>query len=119
MVQQALLQVLDPILDPLFSEFSYGFRQGRSCHQALKKAQEYVKEGREYVVDMDLEKFFDNVNHDILMSRLAKHIGDKRILKIVRRFLQAGIMYNGVCTAGETGTPQVRRRAQLNAAQVA
>jgi RNA-directed DNA polymerase len=106
MVQQALLQVLDPILDPLFSEFSYGFRQGRSCHQALQKAREYVEEGREYVVDMDLEKFFDNVNHDILMSRLAKHIGDKRILKIVRRFLQAGIMYNGVCTAGETGTPQ-------------
>ena len=106
MVQQALLQVLTPILDPLFSESSYGFRPGRSCHQALLKAQEYVEHGRTFVVDIDLEKFFDNVNHDILMSRLARHIGDKRVLRLVRKFLQAGIMYNGVCAMSETGTPQ-------------
>lgn len=106
LVQQAMLQVLTPILDPKFSESSYGFRPGRSAHDALKKAQEYVKEGREIVVDIDLEKFFDNVNHDILMARLAWHIKDKRLLRIVRKFLQSGIMHNGVCVRTETGTPQ-------------
>ncbi len=106
LVQQALLQALTPILDPLFSESSYGFRPGRSAHQALVKAQEYVEEGRGIVVDIDLEKFFDNVNHDILMSRLACHIGDKRILRLVRKFLQAGIMFNGVCSSRDKGTPQ-------------
>ena len=106
LVQQALLQRLTPILDPFFSEFSYGFRPGRSAHQALLKAQEYVERGRAIVVDIDLEKFFDNVNHDILMSRLARYIGDKRILRLVRKFLQAGIMFNGVCTSRDKGTPQ-------------
>lgn len=105
-VQQATLQVLTPIFDPLFSESSYGFRPGRSTHQALIKAKEYVEEGRETVVDIDLEKFFDNVNHDILMSRIARIIDDKEILRIIRKFLQAGIMHNGVCILQEKGTPQ-------------
>ena len=95
-VQQAILQVLEPILDPTFSDSSYGFRPRRSAHQALQQASEYVAEGRSIVVDMDLEKFFDRVNHDILMSRLARRIGDKRLLKIIRRFLQAGMLQHGV-----------------------
>ena len=106
LVQQAMLQVLTPILDPIFSDSSYGFRPRRSAHDALKKAQEYVQEGREIVVDIDLEKFFDNVNHDILMARLAWYIKDKRFLRIVRKFLQSGIMQHGVCVRTETGTPQ-------------
>jgi RNA-directed DNA polymerase len=89
LVQQAILQVLEPILDPTFSSSSFGFRPGRSAHQALAQAQTYVADGREIVVDIDLEKFFDRVNHDILMARLARRIGDKRLLKIVRRFLEA------------------------------
>ena len=97
LVQQAIVQVLEPILDPTYSESSYGFRPNRSAHQALKKAQEYVQEGRNIVVDIDLEKFFDRVNHDVLMSRLAKRVRDKRLLRIVRRFLEAGIMVEGVC----------------------
>ncbi len=106
LVQQAILQVLEPILDPNFSESSYGFRAKRSAHQALQKAQEYVNEDRVVVVDIDLEKFFDRVNHDMLMARLARWIGDKRLLRIVRRFLQAGMMSNGVCVARHEGTPQ-------------
>lgn len=106
MVQQALLQVLSPIIDPQFSNSSFGFRPGRSAHQALLKAQEYVNEGHWAVIDMDLEKFFDTVNQDILMARLARKISDKRILKLVRKFLQAGIMKNGVCVTREEGTPQ-------------
>jgi RNA-directed DNA polymerase len=106
LVQQATLQILNPIIDPQFSEFSYGFRPGRSAHQALLKAQEYVKEERDTVVDIDLEKFFDSVNHDILMSRVARRISDKRILKLIRKFLQSGIMMDGVCILGDTGTPQ-------------
>jgi RNA-directed DNA polymerase len=106
LIQQALLQVLSPIIDPTFSESSYGFRPNRSTHQALLKAQEYVAGGKEIVVDIDIEKFFDRVNHDILMSRLARHITDKRILKLVRRYLQAGIMENGVCVRTDEGTPQ-------------
>lgn len=106
LVQQAIMQVLASILDPLFSESSYGFRPGRSAHQALKKAEEYVKEGKEIVVDIDLEKFFDQVNHDILMSRLARHVEDKRLLRIVRKFLQAGIMHQGICIMRNMGTPQ-------------
>lgn len=105
-VQTAILQVLDPILDPTFSESSFGFRPGRSAHQALKQASLYVAEGREWVVDMDLEKFFDRVNHDILMSRLARRIGDKRLLRLIRRFLEAGLMQHGVCIVREEGTPQ-------------
>jgi RNA-directed DNA polymerase len=107
LVQQAILQVLDPLLDPTFSESSYGFRTGRNAHQALRKAQEYVAEGRRViVVDIDLEKFFDRVNHDVLMSRLARRITDKRLLRIVRRFLEAGMMRNGVCVERYQGTPQ-------------
>jgi RNA-directed DNA polymerase len=106
LVQQAILQVLTPLLDPKFSESSYGFRPGRSAHDALGQAQRYVEEGRTVVVDCDVEKFFDRVNHDMLMARLARHIGDKRLLRIIRRFLEAGLMQNGICVARDEGTPQ-------------
>jgi RNA-directed DNA polymerase len=107
LVQQATLQVLNPILDSTFSNSSYGFRPGRDAHMALEQARKYVaQEGREFVVEVDLEKFFDRVNHDILMSRIARRIGDKRLLRIIRRFLQAGLMQDGVCVTREEGTPQ-------------
>ncbi|WP_198592149.1 group II intron reverse transcriptase/maturase [Kyrpidia spormannii] len=106
LIQQALLQVLTPIFDPQFSEASYGFRPGRKAHDAVKKARQYVEEGYEWAVDMDLEKFFDRVNHDILMARVARKITDKRVLKVIRRYLQAGIMVNGVVMEREEGTPQ-------------
>lgn len=106
LVQQAIVQVLEPILDPTFSASSYGFRPGRSAHDALAKAREYVAEGRVIVVDIDLEKFFDKVNHDILMARLGRRVGDKRMLKIIGRFLRAGMMQNGVCVSRQEGTPQ-------------
>ncbi len=106
LVQQAIHQVLEPILDPTFSESSYGFRPGRSAHQALKRAREYVQGGHEIVVDMDLEKFFDRVNHDILMSRLSKRIRDKRLLRIIRRFLNTGMMKDGICIKREKGLAQ-------------
>ncbi|MEJ0015416.1 MAG: group II intron reverse transcriptase/maturase [Acetobacteraceae bacterium] len=106
LVQQAIAQVLEPILDPIFSGSSFGFRPGRSAHDALRQAREYVADGYEIVVDLDLEKFFDRVNHDILMARLARRIGDKRLLRIVRRCLQAGMMANGVCSERHEGTPQ-------------
>jgi RNA-directed DNA polymerase len=107
LVQQMILQVLEPIFDPTFSDSSYGFRPERSAPMALEQARQYVNwEGREFVVDLDLEKFFDRVNHDILMSRIARRIGDKRLLLIIRRFLQAGLMQDGVCVAREEGTPQ-------------
>lgn len=106
LVQQAILQVLQPILDPGFSGSSFGFRPGRSAHDALSQAGKYVAEGYGIVVDLDLEKFFDRVNHDILMARLARRIGDKRVLRIVRRFLEAGMMNEGVCVRRWEGTPQ-------------
>jgi len=106
LVQQAIHQVLEPIFDPTFSDSSYGFRAGRSAHQALKKARDYVRDGYEIVVDIDVEKFFDRVNHDILMSRLAKRINDKRLLKIIRRFLEAGMMKQGVCIERQAGLAQ-------------
>ena len=106
LVQQAILQVLEGILEPTFSESSYGFRRGRSAYQAVQQAAEYVAEGRAVVVDIDLEKFFDRVNHDVLMSRLARHVADKRLLRIVRRFLEAGMMRDGVKVARHEGTPQ-------------
>jgi RNA-directed DNA polymerase len=106
LVQQAILQVLEGIVDPTFSEWSYGFRRGRNAHQAVRQAAEYVAEGRGIVVDVDLEKFFDRVNHDMLMARLARHVSDKRLLRIVRRFLEAGMMWNGMCVERYEGTPQ-------------
>jgi RNA-directed DNA polymerase len=106
LVQQAILQVLEPSFDPTFSDSSYGFRPRRSAHDALRRASEYVAAGRTTVIDMDLEKFFDRVNHDILMSRLARRIDDKRLLRIIRRFLEAGLMQDGVCVTRYEGTPQ-------------
>ncbi len=97
LVQQAILQVLQPILDASFSGSSFGFRPGRSAHDALFQAGKYVAEGHGVVVDLDLEKFFDRVNHDIPMARLARRLGDKGLLRIVRRFLEAGMMCAGVC----------------------
>lgn len=106
MIQQAIYQVISPKFEPGFSESSYGFRPGRSAHQAVSKAREYIAEGQEWVVDLDLEKFFDRVNHDILMSRLARKISDKRVLRLIRRYLQAGLMMGGVESARVEGTPQ-------------
>lgn len=106
LVQQAFLQVLTPILEPTFSPSSYGFRPGKSAHDALHAAKEHVAEGYTTVVDIDLEKFFDRVNHDVLMNRLGRHVGDKRMLRIIGRFLRAGLMQNGVCMEREEGTPQ-------------
>ena len=106
LIQQALLQVLQPLIDPTFSDHSYGFRPGRSAHQAVLAAQQYVQAGYRRVVDVDLEKFFDRVNHDILMDRLAKRIADKRVLRVIRRYLQAGVLAHGVHSERIEGTPQ-------------
>lgn len=105
-VQQLLLQVLQPIFDPTFSEHSHGFRPGRGAHGAVRKAQQYVQEGRRWVVDVDLEKFFDRVNHDVLMGKLQDRIGDSRMLGLIRRYLEAGVMANGVVVERHEGTPQ-------------
>lgn len=106
LIQQALQQVLSPIFEEDFSEYSYGFRPRRSAHQAVLQAQQYAEQGRAVVVDIDLEKFFDRVNHDILMSRVARKIQDKRVLRIIRHFLQAGLMIGGIESPREEGTPQ-------------
>lgn len=107
LVQQAVLQVLQPRWDPTFSEYSYGFRPGRSAHQAIAKAQPYIAEGYGIVVDIDLEKFFDRVNHDSLMGRIAKRVADKRMLKLIRAFLNAGVMENGLAGSSTgQGVPQ-------------
>jgi len=106
LIQQAILQVLTPIYDPTFSENSHGFRPGRCAHDAIRKAKEYIDEGYNWVVDMDLEKFFDRVNHDVLMSRIARRIKDKRLLRLIRRYLQAGMMEGGVISPRAEGTPQ-------------
>ena len=105
-IQQAILQVLDPIFDPGFSDSSFGFRPGRSAHQAVLKAREHVASGKRWVVDLDIEKFFDRVNHDALMARVARKIKDKRVLRLLRRYLQAGIMDDGIVTPSREGTPQ-------------
>jgi len=106
LIQQAVLQVLTQLYDPYFSESSYGFRPGRSAHQALIQAKTHMAKGKRWVVDMDLEKFFDEVHHDILMSRVARRIADKRMLRLIRRYLQAGIMTEGLITQPVKGTPQ-------------
>jgi group II intron reverse transcriptase/maturase len=105
-IQQALLQVLQPNFDPDFSKYSYGFRPKRRAHDAVVQAQRYVQEGRRIVVDVDLEQFFDRVNHDVLMGKLAKRIGDRRVLRLIRRFLEAGILADGLVTERHEGTPQ-------------
>lgn len=106
LIQQALNQVLQPMFDPEFSESSYGFRPGRNAHQAVTAAQAYVAAGKRWVVDIDLEKFFDRVNHDRLMAKLAARIGDERVLKLIRRYLEAGLMHEGLVSARREGTPQ-------------
>jgi RNA-directed DNA polymerase len=105
-IQQMLLQVLQPIFDPTFSEHSYGFRPNRSAHEAVRAAQGYVQAGKDWVVDMDIAKFFDHVHHDILMTRVGKQIRDKRVLKLIGRYLRAGAMIEGVVVPSEEGTPQ-------------
>ena len=105
-VQQALLQVLQPIFDPRFSESSYGFRPRRSAHDAVRAAQGYVRAGKDWVVDIDIAQFFDHVNHDILMQRIAEVIRDKRVLRLIGRYLRAGVMAAGVVVRSEEGTPQ-------------
>ena len=106
LIQQALLQVLQPEFESGFSEHSYGFRPGRNAWQAVQQAQNYIREGRRWVVDLDLEKFFDRVNHDILMSRIARKVKDERILKLIRRYLEAGMMVDGITSERTEGTPQ-------------
>lgn len=105
-IQQGLLQVLQPLIDPSFSQHSYGFRPGRRAHEAILAAQAYIQAGRRWVVDVDLEKFFDHVNHDVLMGRLAGRIADRRVLGLIRRYLEAGTMAHGVAIERHEGTPQ-------------
>ena len=105
-IQQALLQVLQPIFDPTFSERSYGFRTKRRAHDAVVQAQRFIQDGRRIVVDVDLEQFFDRVNHDVLMGKLAKRIGDRRVLRLIRRYLEAGILARGIAMERHEGTPQ-------------
>jgi group II intron reverse transcriptase/maturase len=105
-IQQCLLQVLQPQFDPTFSEHSYGFRPGRSAHQAVRAAQRYIQSGRRWVADVDLAKFFDRVNHDVLMERLSRRIADRRVLRLIRRYLVAGVMADGVVVERHEGTPQ-------------
>jgi RNA-directed DNA polymerase len=106
LIQQAMHQVLMPLFDPDFSTSSYGFRPGRSAHDAVLAARSHVAAGRRFVVDLDLEKFFDRVNHDVLMARVARKVVDKRVLRLIRRYLRAGLMTGGLATARNEGTPQ-------------
>jgi len=106
LIQQALHQILQPMFDPGFSRSSYGFRPGRNAHQAVKAAQKYVAEGRRWTVDLDLEKFFDRVNHNVLMARVERKVKDTGVLKLIRRYLEAGLMEGGIASARSEGTPQ-------------
>jgi group II intron reverse transcriptase/maturase len=106
LIQQAIAQVLTPMFEEVFSPHSYGFRPGRSAHQAVEQSQEYIRQGYDWVVDIDLEKFFDRVNHDMLMARVARVVKDKRVLKLIRAYLESGVMVNGVVMETEEGTPQ-------------
>jgi RNA-directed DNA polymerase len=106
LIQQAIAQVLTPVFEKVFSPHSYGFRPGRSAHDAVKQAQAYIQDGYEWVVDIDLEKYFDRVNHDMLMARVARVVKDKKVLKLIRAYLESGVMVNGVVMDTEEGTPQ-------------
>jgi len=105
-IQQALHQVLSPIFEPEFSDSSYGFRAGKSAHQAILKAREHQRKGRRWVVDMDLKQFFEEVNHDLLISIIRRKINDRRVLRLIRSYLRSGIMYGGICSPRVKGTPQ-------------
>ena len=105
-IEQMLLQVLQPIFDPTFSAQSFGFRPGKSAHDAVRAAQSYFQAGKDWVVDMDITKFFDRVNHDILMHRIAQRIRDKQVLRLMGKYLRAGVMIEGVVQGSEEGTPQ-------------
>ena len=106
LIQQALHQVLSPIFEPTFSAHSYGFRPGRNAHQAVRAAQRHVRGGHGWVVDLDLESFFDRVNHDLLMRRVGEKVEDRRVLKLIRRYLKAGMMVDGLQSPRREGTPQ-------------
>jgi len=106
LIQQALLQVLQPEWDATFSDASYGFRPNRSAHQAVLRARDHIADGYRWVVDLDIERFFDRVNHDVLMARVARHVQDKRVLRLIRRYLQAGMMQGGLVSRRSEGTPQ-------------
>ena len=106
LIQQALHQVLSPLFEPTFSDYSYGFRPGRHAGQAVKQARDYVESGNRWVVDLDLEQFFDRVNHDILMSRVARQVKDKHVLKLIRAYLESGVLIDGMMAVSTEGTPQ-------------
>ncbi len=106
LIQQALLQVLQPLLDPGFSDHSYGFRPGRSAHQAVLAAQQYIHSGRHIVVDVDLEQFFDCVDHDLLIARLSRKVTDRGVLRLVRAYLNSGTLIEGIVVVSDRGTPQ-------------